>query len=212
MFSREKKLQEAAIRAKMLVEKLHEKYPQSKQWDYELMGQQLKETYKSLKEVWQDGRDLEKVKHYLSDNGYKFLLGNSEWVDVKWFDLLECFDFELEDVAIISVENLPGQSSDRFIAWLDHEVSANKSNDLHKDRIDFVDEFPQLSGFTPHAFNVPLFKVVGLNDCWTFIWNTESERWVLDFVIFDRLTDTYLSTLGKSLDIEDGLNYSHLKN
>ncbi len=206
MFEREVKLKEATKRAKQLVDDLHREYPKSLQWNYSLMEQNLRDTYKALKNTWKNGKDLAKVKEYLSESGYKFLQGESDWADVKWFDLLECFDEELQDIAIISVVNMPGEAEDRFIAWLDHEKGASKNIDEMKadsiDGFDWIDNFPALSGMNLSIFGKPFMSVAGANDCWTFKWCPERTRWVLDFVAFDRFTDNYLSVLGKSVNLE----------
>ena len=219
MSNKAHKLQAAATRAKQLADELFNKNPTSPQWDYSLMEATIKETYKVLQAVWKgNGTNLSSVRHYLSEEAFLFLSGKSQArVNVSWFDLMECFDFVLEDIAIISVINLPGGNEDKFIVWLDHEKNTGQGNDLENDRADevadfnWLDNFANLSGLSFSFNGKTLLQLVGTNDCWTFKWNVASQRWLLDFVIFDQFTDTYLDVVGKSISLDEpGFNFPRL--
>jgi hypothetical protein len=165
----------------------------------------------AMKAIWHgNGSDLSKVRHYLTEEAFLFLSGKSNTkVNVSWFDLMECFDFILEDIAIISVINLPSQGEDKFLVWLDHEKNTGQGNDLENDRADevadfnWIDNFANLSGLSFSFNGKTIAQLVGTNDCWTFKWCSASERWLLDFVIFDQFTDAYLDVVGNSINSEE---------
>jgi hypothetical protein len=203
MLHKARKLEEASRRAKELIEKLHSESPESKQWDFTLMEKDLKETYKALKKAWSAGEGLDLVKEYISEEGYKLLMSNSRLgsTDIKYLDLLDCFDCELEDFLIISVMNLPGVEEDYFVVWLDNEYSTKETNleNIKADRLQsfsLTDNFADLSGF--NLWNI--FKLAP-NDCWTFKWSAKQDKWVLHNIAFDNLTNAYLQVLGKSFSV-----------
>jgi hypothetical protein len=209
MFHKQKQLQQAAQKAKELVETLQKRNPDSEQWNYRKMEGDLKEAYYVLKHAWHEGKSVETVKNFLSAEGYALLNSDSKLgnVDAKYLDLLDCFDAELDDIAIISVINLPGESEDYFVAWLDNEYhSEHKLDDLKANEVNSFglgDALPNFSGLN-------LWNIVKMapNDCWTFKWSPSEHRWVLHNITFDNMTNSYLQVLGKSLDLADDQQFN----
>ncbi len=132
------------------------------------------------------------------------MAGNSEkWVNVKWLNLLKCFEYKLEDIAIISIVNFPGLEADKLFVWLDHEINSSEADDIEIDRVDeledfdSIDEFKMLSGFNIKLLNL---TIAGTNDLWIFTWSESRNKWVLDFLGNDLMADTYAKTIGKSVN------------
>ncbi len=247
MSIREIRIKEATKRAKELLNKLSSEQGDSKQWKYEQIDKDIKATYFALKEYEESGRkNVTEVQEYLSGGAFSLINGNSEqWVNVKWVNLLECFKYQLEDIAIIGIMNFPDKGDDKIIVWLDHEINSNRANDIEADRVDeledfnFLDGFKILGGFKPlklieqliflifiNPILNPIIRILnslfeqcklkwrlpildlnpmslaGTNDTWTFVWDGERQKWVLDFLGNDQFADMFTKTIGNSINYE----------
>lgn len=196
MISNTKNLKEASSKAKQHILELQRKYQACKQWDYALMERDVQEAYRALKEAWTKGVGLASVREFLSDNAYRLLEGNSAWADIKCFDLLECFDSKLEDIAIVNVINIPG-NEDKFTVLLDHG-GANDRKDQLADDFAYLDELPSMFGVSLSSLAKPISSSISKHDCWTFKWDEESQRWILDFIACDSPVNSYLEVLSNS--------------
>ncbi|HEY9886103.1 MAG TPA: hypothetical protein V6C96_02465 [Vampirovibrionales bacterium] len=208
---RSKKLLKASQQAKSIANQLKLKAPSSVQWDYDFMGQNLKEAYFQLRSAWKTGIELYELGDYLTPECISFLTADSGTADISCFDILECFDFELDDLAIICVVSSVCSKEDKFVAWLDH-ASYGPENDLGLDMMEeldignvqnvgIFDSFSRLSGISPQIFDFKVFDIAP-NDCWTFKWSQEKNKWLLDLIMVDRQADLYLKTFSNPLSIE----------
>ncbi|MFN5538785.1 MAG: hypothetical protein ACK481_01810 [Candidatus Melainabacteria bacterium] len=206
MSIREIRIKEATKRAKELLNKLSSEQGDSKQWKYEQINKDIKATYFALKEYEESGRkNVTEVQEYLSGGAFSLINGNSEqWVNVKWVNLLECFKYQLEDIAIIGIMNFPNEGDDKIIVWLDHEINSNRANDIDTDRVDELEDFNFSDGFKIlGGFKIfGLFSLAGTNDTWTFVWDGERQKWVLDFLGNDQFADMFTKTIGNSINYE----------
>lgn len=208
MSNRKKLFTQAAQKAKELLQKLGTENNNSTQWKYEQIDHDIKSTYKALKLYSQgSNKDLIQIQNYLSEEGLALLAGNSEkWVNVQWLNLLKCFEYKLEDIAIISIINFPGSEEDKLFVWLDHEINSSEADDIETDRVDeledfdSIDEFKMLSGFNIKLLNCSLLGIAGTNDLWIFAWSETKNKWVLDFLGNDLMADNYAKTIGKSMN------------
>ena len=62
----------------------------------------------------------------------------------------------------------------------------------------FSDGFKILGGFKIFG----LFSLAGTNDTWTFVWDGERQKWVLDFLGNDQFADMFTKTIGNSINYE----------
>jgi hypothetical protein len=203
------KLQRAATKAKNLIDRLHSENPSSPQWVWPDIERDIKDTYLKLREVRRKKLAPDNFREFVTEDCFKLLSARDTQERIPIFDLLSCLDQRLDDMVIISVLNFLGEQEDKLIVWLDHEVGENNLDEMELEKLDqvedfkFFDNFPSLSGLGISLIGRAYFQAVGHNDCWTFKWSPEKERWLLDFVIFDRMTDAYLSVIGNSLNAEE---------
>lgn len=191
MLYKAQKLQKASWRAQDLINKLHKKNPS--QWNYGLIKNNIEQTYKMLKNAWINGETLDSIKEYFSEQGYKLLSSDSTVAnaDLKYLDLLDCFDCELKDLLIVSVLNFPETQEDYVLVWLDNEYSSTQNNLCKLNSFDLNNKLS--------VWNI---LEMSSNDCWTFKWSSQQEKWVLHNITLDNLTNSYLEVLGKSFSSE----------